>query len=146
MANHSSILAWRISCTKEPGRLQSTYNRVEEAGIQSLYAHASEIPPIPESKLPKTLYKIRYDFVKRNCSLQVQFFFVGRPFTFEFNLLFVNSSSQLFRDSVPTYEFGLCVQLSHPYMTTGKTIALIRQTFVSKVMSLLFNKIGRAHV
>ena len=81
---------------------------MEEAGIQSLYAHASEIPPIPESKLPKTLYKIRYDFVKRNCSLQVQFFFVGRPFTFEFNLLFVNSSSQLFRDSVPTYEFGLC--------------------------------------
>ena len=31
------------------------------------------------------------------------------------------------------------VQLSHPYMTTGKTIALIRWTFVSKVMSLLFN-------
>ena len=31
------------------------------------------------------------------------------------------------------------VQLSHLYMTTGKTIALTRQTFVSKVMSLLFN-------
>ena len=31
------------------------------------------------------------------------------------------------------------VQLSHPYMTTGKTIALTRQTFVNKVMSLLFN-------
>ena len=31
------------------------------------------------------------------------------------------------------------VQLSHPYMTTGKTIALTRQTFVSKVMSQLFN-------
>ena len=30
-------------------------------------------------------------------------------------------------------------QLSHPYMTTGKTIALTRQTFVGKVMSLLFN-------
>ena len=30
------------------------------------------------------------------------------------------------------------VQLSHPYMTTGKTIALTIQTFVSKVMSLLF--------
>ena len=35
------------------------------------------------------------------------------------------------------------VQLSHPYMTTGKTIALTRQTFVSKVMSLLFNMISR---
>ena len=31
------------------------------------------------------------------------------------------------------------VQLSHPYMTTGKTIGLTRQTFVGKVMSLLFN-------
>ena len=35
------------------------------------------------------------------------------------------------------------VQLSHPYMTTGKTIALIRQTFVGKVMSLLFNMLSR---
>ena len=35
------------------------------------------------------------------------------------------------------------VQLSHPYMTTGKTRALTRQTFVSKVMSLLFNMLSR---
>ena len=35
------------------------------------------------------------------------------------------------------------VQLSHPYMTTGKTIALTRWTFVSKVMSMLFNKLSR---
>ena len=35
------------------------------------------------------------------------------------------------------------VQLSHPYMTTGKTIALIRWTFVDKVMSLLFNMLSR---
>ena len=35
------------------------------------------------------------------------------------------------------------VQLSRPYMTTGKTIALTRQTFVGKVMSLLFNKLSR---
>ena len=35
------------------------------------------------------------------------------------------------------------VQLSHPYMTTGKTIALIRRTFVDKVMSLLFNMPSR---
>ena len=35
------------------------------------------------------------------------------------------------------------VQLSHPYMATGKTIALIRQTFVGKVMSLLFNLLSR---
>ena len=35
------------------------------------------------------------------------------------------------------------VQLLHPYMTTGKTIALIRQTFVGKVLSLLFNILSR---
>ena len=35
------------------------------------------------------------------------------------------------------------VQLSHPYMTTGKTIALTRQTFVGKAMSLLFNILSR---
>ena len=35
------------------------------------------------------------------------------------------------------------VQLSHPYITTGKTIALIRWTFVGKVMSLIFNMLSR---
>ena len=35
------------------------------------------------------------------------------------------------------------VQLSHPYMTTGKTIALTRRTFVGKVMSVLFNTLSR---
>ena len=35
------------------------------------------------------------------------------------------------------------VQLSHPYMTTGKTIAWTRQTFVGKIMSPLFNKVSR---
>ena len=35
------------------------------------------------------------------------------------------------------------VQLSHPYMTTGKTIALTRQTFIGKIMSLLFNMLSR---
>ena len=37
----------------------------------------------------------------------------------------------------------LIVQLSHPYMTAGKTIALTRWTLVGKVMSLLFNKLSR---
>ena len=36
------------------------------------------------------------------------------------------------------------VQLSHPYMTTGETIALTRRTFVGKVMSLLFNMLSAA--
>ena len=36
------------------------------------------------------------------------------------------------------------VQLPHPYMTTGKTIALTRQTFVGKMMFLLFNMLSRS--
>ena len=38
------------------------------------------------------------------------------------------------------------VQLSHPYMTTGKTIALIRWTFVGKVMSPLYNMLSRLFI
>ena len=41
--------------------------------------------------------------------------------------------------SILLYSAFFIVQLSHPYMTTGKTIALSRWTFVGKVMSLLFN-------
>ena len=37
----------------------------------------------------------------------------------------------------------IIVQLSHPYMTTGKTIASTRQTIVGKIMSLLFNMLSR---
>ena len=45
--------------------------------------------------------------------------------------------------SVLRHSAFFIVQLSHPYMTTGKTIALSRQTFVSKVMSLLLNMLSR---
>ena len=45
--------------------------------------------------------------------------------------------------SVLRHSAFFIVQLSHPYMTTGKTIALTRQTFVGKVMSLLFNTLSR---
>ena len=49
-----------------------------------------------------------------------------------------SSKASIFRDSA-----FFTVQFSHPYMTTGKTIALTRQTFVGKVMSLLFNMLSR---
>ena len=45
--------------------------------------------------------------------------------------------------SILRHSAFLIVQLSHPYMTTGKTIALTRWTFVSKVMSLLFNMLSK---
>ena len=46
------------------------------------------------------------------------------------------------KTSIPRCSAFLTVELSHPYMTTGKTIALIRRTFVGKVKSLLFNMLS----
>ena len=54
------------------------------------------------------------------------------------SLLQHNSKASIFWHSV-----FFIVQLSHPYMTTGKTIAFTRQTFIDKVMSLLFNMLSR---
>ena len=53
--------------------------------------------------------------------------------------LFQHPSSKA---SVLWHSAFFIVQLSHPYMTTGKTIALTRRTFVGKVMSLLFNRLS----
>ena len=47
------------------------------------------------------------------------------------------------KPSILLHSSFFIVQLSHPYMTTGKTIALTRRTFVGKVMSLLFNMLSR---
>ena len=47
------------------------------------------------------------------------------------------------KTSILWYSAFFIVQISHPYMTTGKTTALNRQTFVGKVMSLLFNMLSR---
>ena len=53
-------------------------------------------------------------------------------------LQYYNSKASILRHSA-----FFIIQLSHPYMTTGKTIALTRQTFVGKLMSLLFNMLSR---
>ena len=45
--------------------------------------------------------------------------------------------------SIPRHSAFFTVQLSHPYMTTGKTVALTRWTFVGKVMSVLLNMLSR---
>ena len=54
--------------------------------------------------------------------------------------LFQHYSSEA---SILQHSAFFIVQISHPYMTTGKTIALTRQTFVNKVMSVLFNMLSR---
>ena len=66
-----------------------------------------------------------------------------------FNLLVVQATLKSLlqhhssKGSILQHSAFFVVQLSHPYMTTGKTIALARQTFVDKVMSLLFNTLSR---
>ena len=66
-----------------------------------------------------------------------------------FDLLAVQGLSRVFSSTTAQKHQFFCaqlsldVQLSHPYMTIGKTIALTRQTFVDKVMSLLFNMLSR---
>ena len=54
--------------------------------------------------------------------------------------LFQHNSSKA---SILWHSAFIIVQLSHPYLTTGKTIALTRRTFVGKVTSLLFNMLSR---
>ena len=68
---------------------------------------------------------------------------------FLFDLLAVQGTLKSFlqhyswKASILQHSAFFMVQLSHPYMTTGKTIALTRWTFVGKVMSLLFNMLSR---
>ena len=59
----------------------------------------------------------------------------------ELSRVFSNTTVQ--KASILRHSAFCIVQLSHPYMTTGKTITLTRRTFVDKVMSLLFNMLSR---
>ena len=54
-----------------------------------------------------------------------------------------SSPKPQFKASILQHSAFFTVQLSHPYMTTGKNVALTRQTLVSKVMSLLLNMLSR---
>ena len=57
--------------------------------------------------------------------------------------VFSNTFEHSSKASIFLHSAFFIVQLSHPYMTTGRTIALTRWTFVGKVMSLLFNMLSR---
>ena len=59
------------------------------------------------------------------------------------DLLAVQGTLKSSKASILLHSAFFTVQLSHPYMTTGKTITLTRRPFVSKVMSLLFNMLSR---
>ena len=119
MATHSSILAWRIPWTEEPGRLQST-------GSQRV-GHDWATSPSPSNEHPG-LISSRMDWLDL---LAVQ----G---TLKSLLQHHSSKASILQRSA-----FFTVQFSHPYMATGKTIAWTKQTFVGKVMSLLLNMLSR---
>ena len=102
LAPHSSVLAWRIPGTGEPG------------GLLSMGSH-----------------RVGHDWSNLAVAAAVQ----G---TLKSLLQQQSSKASIFQPSA-----FFIVQLSHPYMTTGKSIALTRQTVVSKVTSLLFNMLSR---
>ena len=123
MAIHSSILAWRIPWTEEPGGLQSIGSQaVGHALEKELATHSSVLA----WRIPGTGSLV-------GCHLW------GRTQGTLKSLLQHHSS----KASILWHSAFFMVQLSHPYMTTGKTIALTRRTFVGKVMSLLFNMLSR---
>ena len=83
-----------------------------------------------------------------NITIQKHQFF-GTQFSFFFLILFYFLTLQhcigfaIYQNESATGIHAFPIQLSHPYMTTGKTIALIKWTFVGKVMFLLFNMLSR---
>jgi len=108
------------------------------SGGQSIGASASA------SVLPMNIQDFRMTGIFRNIPMNIPSFRMDR-----FDLLAVQGTLRSLlhhhssKASILWCSAFFMVQLSHPYMTTGKTIALTRWTFVSKVMSLLFNMLSR---
>ena len=170
MATHSSTLAWKIPWTEEPGKLQSMESqsrtrlkRLSSMSIESVMLSNHLIlcrsllllPPIPPSirvfSNESTLRMRWPKYWSFSFSIIPSKEHPG-PISFRMDwldLLEVQGTLKSIlqhhssKASVLRCSAFYTVQLSHPYMTTGKTIALTRQTFVGKVMSLLFNKLCR---
>ena len=118
MATHSSIFAWRIPWTEEPGGLKFM---ASQSQTQLYFANKGR-----SSQSYGFSFRMGWlDFLAVQGTLK--------------SLLQHHSS----KESILWLSLFFTVQLSHPYMTTGKTIALTRRTFVGKVMSLLWNMLSR---
>ena len=87
--------------------------------------------------------------IQASASASVLPMYIQDWFPYQFHLLAVQGTLKSLlqhhssKASILRCSAFFMVQLSHPYMTTGKTIALTRWTFVGKVMSLLFNMLSR---
>ena len=166
MATHSSVLAWRIPGTAEPSGLPSIgLHRVGHdwsnlaACLLSQWCYptiSSSVTPFscPQSFLASGFFPmnhIRWQHIGASASASVLPMNIQGWFPLGL-LVWSPCSPRDSQESSPTPQLKtsilqcsgfFMVQLSHPYMTTGKTIALVRQTFASKAMSLLFNMLSR---
>ena len=187
MATHSSILAWEISWTEKPGRLQSmgslshvwlsvtpwTAARQASLSITNFWSppklmSIESVMPSNHLILCHPLLLLLQSFPASGSFPMSQLFASGDKSTgasASASVLPVNIQDWLplgwtgwitllskgwtlksllqHRSSKASIFHRFMVQLSHPYISTGKIIALTRQTFVSKVMSLLFNTLSR---
>ena len=119
MAPYSSTLAWKIPWTEEPGRLQSM------GSLRFWHDWATSL-----SLLISCVGEGNGNPLQCSC--------LENPRDFKSLLQHNNSKASILQCLAYS-----TVQLSHPYMTTGKTIPLSRWTFVGNVMSLLFNMLSR---
>ena len=171
MKTYSSVLAWRIPWTEEPGRLQSMgsqrvwhdwsdWAQAQHRPIESVVLSNHLILCLPllllSSIFPsirvfsnELALPIRWPTIRSSASASVfpmsiySWFPLGLTGLISLQskeLLGIFSSSKV---SILGHSAFFMVQLSYLYMTTGNTIALTIQTFVSKVMSLLFNILYR---
>ena len=138
MATHSSILAWK----EKPGRVQLMGSQRVGYNSATEYTHTriSYLDPSCST----------WDYHRPQDALQCSGLFFSISFTMDWlDLLAVQGTLKSLlqhhssKASILRCSAFFTVQLSHPYMTTGKTIALTRRTFVGKVMSLLLNMLSR---
>ena len=168
MATHSSVLAWRIPGTGEPGGFPSMgSHRVghdwSNSSVESVIPSNHVILCCPLLLLPSIFPSIRV--FSNESALHIRwpnyrsFSFNISPsnkhpglISFRMNWLdllgvqgTLKSLLQHHSSKASILQRSACfiVQLSHPYMTTGKIIALIRWTFVGKVISLLLNMLSK---
>ena len=166
MATHSSVLAWRIPGTAEPGGLPSMGVAQSRTRLKSLTKPMSIEQVMPSNHLifccPLLLLPSMFPSIRvfsNESALCIRwpkywsFSFsiipskeIPGPISFRMgwlDLLAVQGTLKSLlqhhssKASILRHSAFFTVQLSHPYMTTGKTIALTRRTFVGKVMCYL---------
>ena len=155
MATQSSILAWRTPWTEEPGGPQSTGSqRAWWATVHGVSKSRTRLSDFTSLHFTSTLHmrwpkywSFSFSIIPSKehpglISFRMDWLdFLAVQGTLRSLLQHHSSKASILRHSA-----FFTVQLSHPYMTTGKTIALTRQTLAGKVMSLLItNKALQLH-